>query len=317
MAFDLSGTIRSVYTTLVASNFRRHALLVVALVGMMFLIAFFTGRFAHVQAAIWLCQYDMDIRPDCAERLELTAAAVNQNGNTNVNVHSGRPTPLDTGNTNANTAASDEAKLLSTETANATPSPTPPPVATPTPLTAEQKDRLAAQKAQVQNLAKHHGKVMAFFYEAYYTALSVVLVMGVIVAVSLFAIAQDGWTNANPYVKTVFIVATAGVAFFGLWPPVFEQEKNISDNKALFLEYKTLKNEIESFPVTRSNVKNEVKDPNTFISYVDSEMARLGNIAIGFDYTKINYKGAFDVNPNPTPPPPSTTPPNKNNRKPG
>ncbi len=26
-------------------------------------------------------------------------------------------------------------------------------------------------------------------------------------------------------------------------------------------------------------------------------MARLGNIAIGFDYTKIDYKGAFDLNP--------------------
>ena len=61
------------------------------------------------------------------------------------------------------------------------------------------------------------------------------------------------------------------------------------------MEYEALADEIESYPITRSNVKNERKDANDFITYVDSELARLGNVAIGFDYTKITYKGAFET----------------------
>lgn len=152
---------------------------------------------------------------------------------------------------------------------------------------------------------------MSFFFQSYYTAICVLLFAGAFVALAMFFIATRGWGPANEYIKTLFVVMTASAAFYGLWPPVFQQEKNISDNKALFLEYETLQDEIASYRVTRSNVKNEHKEPNDFINYVDSELARIGNIAIGFDYTKITYKGAFESNSTNTPSPaatPKTTP---------
>ena len=151
---------------------------------------------------------------------------------------------------------------------------------------------------------------MAFFSQAYYTAICVLLFAGAVLATAMFFIGTNGWGQTNEYVRTVFVVMAAMAAFYGLWPTVFQQDKNLSDNKALFLEYETLQNEISSYTVTRTNVKNEPKTPNDFINYVDSEMARLGNIAIGFDYTKISYKGAFESSnssapaPSPTPSPP-------------
>jgi hypothetical protein len=63
----------------------------------------------------------------------------------------------------------------------------------------------------------------------------------------------------------------------------------------LFLAYKVLENEVISYPITRANVKGESKEPQQFISYVDAEMGRLGNIAIGFDYTKISYTDSFSI----------------------
>lgn len=299
-------------TTFLASNSGRHTILVVGLVGVMFLTAFFTALFAHSQASAFLCQYDPESLSNCAKILELPDLT----GIGNVNSASAKPTeiananpaitqPGDHLNANTGTTGSRSGEIPNSNVSTTVVKDSTQSSQKTLELDTAQKARLAGQAVQVRNLVRHHGKVMALFYEAYYQALSVILLMGVIAAMALFGIAQDGWTSTNPYVKTVFVVATAGVAFFGLWPAVFEQEKNISDNKALFLEYERLGNEIASYPVTRSNVKNESTEPNVFINYVDSEMSRLGNIAIGFDYTKISYKGAFEINPNPALPTPS------------
>jgi len=88
---------------------------------------------------------------------------------------------------------------------------------------------------------------------------------------------------------------TAATAYYGLFPSVFQQQQNITDNKALFLSYKALEGEVVSYPITGRNIKGEIKKPEEFINYVDAELNRIGNIAIGFDSTKINYKGAFET----------------------
>jgi hypothetical protein len=165
----------------------------------------------------------------------------------------------------------------------------------------------------VKGLKRHHASVMAFFSQAYYTAICVMLFAGAILAIAMFYVATSGWSHASEYVRTTFVVMAASVAFYGLWPPVFQQEKNLSENKALFLQYVTLQNEIESYPVTRSSL-NEKKGAGDFVNYIDKEMARLGNIAIGFDYTKITYKGAFESSSDSTPTPSPVTNPTK---KPG
>lgn len=293
----------------------RHVLLVLSLLLIIIVISLLTGRFARTQASTWLCQYDTDFEQKCAETLD---AGLLRGAPENTASPTPTATAVGTGgdsqsaaNVNSDTSATASAGA---QNASASPSPSPAGSASPQPtptkkpdLTTEEKERLKSQATQIRNLIRHHGNVMAFFYQAYYIALSELLFLGMLVAISLFFIAQKGWAGANEYIKTTFVVAAAGAAFFGLWPPVFEQVKNISDNKALFLEYKTLGNEVASYPITRSNVKNEPKEPHDFISYLDSEMARLGNVAVGFDYTKINYKGSFDINQNAASPSPTVT----------
>jgi len=159
-----------------------------------------------------------------------------------------------------------------------------------------------AQLREIRDRIKHHADVMAFFYVNYFVSIVMVMISGLIAAVTVFFIAQTGWTLTTSYVKAVFIVASMWTAFYGLFPPVFQQEKNISDNKALFLEYKTLESEVESYPVTYLTIKNEAKLPKEFIAHVDSEMAHLGNIALGFDVSKINYQDALSLS-KPTPAP--------------
>ena len=147
---------------------------------------------------------------------------------------------------------------------------------------------------------------MAFFYTNYFVAIVMVMVAGVIVIAALFFIALKGWERASTYVEAIFIAASMCAAFYGLYPPVFEQQKNITDNKELFLKYKILESEIESYPITRVTIKKDSEasvsplTPSQFINYVDGEMARLGNIALGFDPTKIDYSQAITLS-KPTP----------------
>lgn len=165
---------------------------------------------------------------------------------------------------------------------------------TPTPTAVEQK-RLDAQLRTIRDRIKHHVDVMAFFYVNYFVAIVMVMVGGLFVAATLFMIAQKGWTGTSSYVEAIFIVSSMWVAFYGLFPPVFQHEKNITDNKVLFLEYKGLETEVESYPVTSLTLKNEQKLPREFINHVDTELKRLGNIALGFDFNKISYKEALTL----------------------
>lgn len=198
--------------------------------------------------------------------------------------------------------------------ADAKPSGAATPKPTPTPSAVEQK-RLDAQLRTIRDRIKHHGEVMAFFYVNYFVAIVMVMVAGLIVAVTLFMIAQKGWTGTSSYVEAIFIVASMWVAFYGLFPPVFQQEQNITDNKALFLKFKGLETEVESYPVTLLTLKNESKTPREFINHIDFELDRLGNIALGFDVNKISYQDAITLskekpnssaNANSSPPPTRT-----------
>lgn len=178
--------------------------------------------------------------------------------------------------------------------ANALPTPTP--IATPN---VEEKERIQEQLQTIRDRTRHHGAVMAYFFKVYYVAIVMVMFAGVIAAVTLFFIAQKGWEHTSDYIETVFIVMSAVVAFYALFPPVFQQQKNISENKELFLQYKSLESEVQSYPLTHTTLKNEPKIPKDFINHIDSEMDRIGNIALGFDITKVDYKGAIELNKKP------------------
>jgi hypothetical protein len=184
------------------------------------------------------------------------------------------------------------------------------PTATPAPTpTDTETARLKAQLEIIRDRGKHHGNVMAYFYVNYFVAIVMVMTAGLLVALTLFFIAQQGWTGTNSYVRTVFIVASAYMAFYGLFSPVFQEQKNIGDNKELFLRYKSLENEVESYPITLLTLKGESKTPKEFINHVDDELDRLGNIALGFDISKVSYEQAFETGPSHATPSPTVTTP--------
>jgi hypothetical protein len=299
---------RPILSGLLSTTFARQALLILVLLLLILGFSRCSRDFGDQKAREWLDKYNAtDVK---ANTPITTDGVANTNTGTpvptvvtNTNSNGTQPTPegnIDAG-TNSNTsqpaggggstgtaAGTTEVQGQRNTSLPATNSPSPPNQA--------QQRRLDEQLGSIRARINHHGAVMAFFYKAYYMSIVMVMVAGIIAALTLFFIAQDGWSDTNPYVKTIFLVMAGAAAYYGLFPPVFQQQQNISDNKALFLAYKALENEVISYPLTLMNIKGEGKTPPQFITYVDSEMGRLGNIAIGFDYTKVNYTGAFDLN---------------------
>lgn len=167
------------------------------------------------------------------------------------------------------------------------------------------QQRLREQYREIRGRARHHLKVMAYFFANYYRAIQMMALLGAIAAVALFFVAFKGWTSTNQYVRNLFITATVLTAYFSLYPTVFKQQDNITDNKNLYLQYVALQDSVRTFAATGESFLGaegtaKTNEPD-FLHDIDQRMATLNNIAIGFDYTKVSYKDIFSTTqPKPT-----------------
>lgn len=159
------------------------------------------------------------------------------------------------------------------------------------PINASTKLRMAHQLEEVRNRRVHHLLVMRRFYVNYYMTVTVAALMGIVSAIILVYISNKGIGETDARVRTAFLTASILTAFFLAMPNIYRQQENIADNKALALSYAALENEIASFFAANQSVDGKIRQSKQFLRYVDSRMALLGNVAIGFDYTKIpqNY----------------------------
>ena len=161
-------------------------------------------------------------------------------------------------------------------------------------LEESEKQRLRAQYMEIQSRLLHHIRIMAEFFANYYMAINMVSILGAVSGICLFYIANKGWTDAtksSPFVVAIGVYATVAGAYYLSFATVFKQQQNISDNKALYLQYVALGNELLSYCATGTSDAVPSETPQAYIRRMDKRMAAINNIAIGFDYTKIvDYK---------------------------
>ncbi|MBW4636926.1 MAG: hypothetical protein KME05_01605 [Gloeocapsa sp. UFS-A4-WI-NPMV-4B04] len=173
--------------------------------------------------------------------------------------------------------------------------------------TLAEKARLFEQLKEIQNRARSHISVARAFYIWNYQSLSIAAVSSIVAAVSLLFLSRRGWDGSNKYVINVFIVSFSITVVVGVFPALFKQEENISNNTRTYLAYIALDNRLNSYIATQeftglkpANTSNStqllpVKNIKDVIRSVDDELATLNNIYIGFDASKIpNYREVFN-----------------------
>ena len=309
--------LQALWTSIWDSEIGRNVILVIVLILVLEGVKAYTTGSAERKASEWLTSYNGVTTTDVVGRIEASVPGILSQTDRQTTTPSPSPTATVPPSLSPSPSLPTESASLAATGNPAADSQRAGAVATPTPLptpTETEEKRIKVQLRTIRDRIKHHGDVMAYFYVNYFISIVMVMTAGVIVALTLFFIAQQGWTNTKSYVRSIFLVTSAYAAFYGLFPPVFQQQQNIVDNKDLFLKYKALESEVESYSVTLVTNKNEPKNAREFITYVDSEMSRLGNIALGFDITKVSYEKAIDLgekraSPETTPTPkPSPTP---------
>lgn len=177
--------------------------------------------------------------------------------------------------------------------------------------TAGEKARVSEQLKDIKNRAKSHIGIARDFYIWNYQAISIATASSIVAAVSLFFLSKKGWDNANKYVINVFIFAFGITVFAGISPELFKQEENISNNTRVYLAYIALDDRVNTYIATNQFVAIGPRDVNkenasktnpveltnikAVIRSIDSELATLNNIYIGFDAKKIpNYNQLFN-----------------------
>ena len=310
LARGYGPAIQNVLLVIWNSQFGRHILAILALVIALQVVESYTRYVADDKAGDWLTQYNGKVTTAAVGVIDADITTVFDPANSPSPSPSSSPSPLPTPSPTASPSVAPSPSATNADANANAASLTAGSTATPTPTpTDTEAARLKAQLEIIRDRGKHHGNVMAYFYVNYFVAIVMVMTAGLLVALTLFFIAQQGWTGTNSYVRTVFIVASAYMAFYGLFSPVFQEQKNIADNKELFLRYKSLENEVESYPVTLLTLKGDPKTPREFINHVDDELDRLGNIALGFDISKVSYEQAFETGPSHATPSPTVTTP--------
>jgi hypothetical protein len=168
-----------------------------------------------------------------------------------------------------------------------------------------EKQRILEQIQKIQSRQKVNINVVKFFYIEYYISISMASVSAVIAAICLLLISKVGWEKAKNPTVNIFIVSSAIFILFSTFIFMFKQESNITDNKKLYLAYAALEDRIISYLVTKeffvnkgSSESQKITKPTQVIQSIDSELATLNNIAIGFDSTKIpNYQELYKTIP--------------------
>lgn len=116
--------------------------------------------------------------------------------------------------------------------------------------TEEEKGRLQDQRNDIRKKAKHHVDVAMFYYSRFYMAILAFSISAALAAISLAIISKRGLDSVNEYIVTMFLVMTAVALFYQSFPGVFQQKKNIEDNRALYIKYVNLEDDMLSFCVT-------------------------------------------------------------------
>jgi hypothetical protein len=149
------------------------------------------------------------------------------------------------------------------------------------------KKRLQEQFNRIRDREKTHLNIMIYFYERYYMAISISAIAGIIAAVALLFISKSGWSNANTYVVTVFLVTSSTSAYFGAFPTLFEQKKNIDNNKSIYKIHAGMEQQVLSYVSSGKDSDGKTKALDEYILKIDDMLAKNHQIAVELNPAKI------------------------------
>jgi hypothetical protein len=154
-------------------------------------------------------------------------------------------------------------------------------------LVALQEQRLMGQFHQIQQRIEHHFSQLITYYSYSFATTIMVGILAAIAAITLVFITLSGWQPSSEYKKTIFLLATVTATYSAAFPSIFDLQKNIDDNRYLYLKYVALANQICSYQATAETPDTGRTTLNVFIHQVDTQLSNLNKIAAGTETNQI------------------------------
>lgn len=150
-----------------------------------------------------------------------------------------------------------------------------------------QGNRVREQYKTITDRMAHHMTVMMLFYRRYYTAIEMASFAGVTAAILLLVISKAGWSATSEFLIALFLYMSATSIVFVGEPLILKEPENIAANKSLFLSYSNLAEQLRSYCATGLPAKMGDTKSEQFIRSVDQQVAKIQDISVAFDSTKI------------------------------
>jgi hypothetical protein len=158
-----------------------------------------------------------------------------------------------------------------------------------TKLTAEQLT-LAKTQNHIIYFKKQHYLMMGIQYYANYFAATVVSMFSSICgAIMVFLVAYRGWGQADKFIRAMFIVFFFSASFWGLFPSVFVQDKNSSQNFKRYAELDKIQIDLFNFLSLGGGLGLDGKAvrPDSILTDFNRRIVEQCDFTIGIDASSI------------------------------
>lgn len=161
-------------------------------------------------------------------------------------------------------------------------------------ISSEEAARIRQQFLECRAKISWHLHLTKDYFVQAYAANSAAYAAGALAALVLFWISKGGWAAANPYLLTIFAVATIGSVLYGTFPVTGKHKENIDANIGAYRQYIEIAKDIACFAATGNGKDGQGTTAAAFLHDVDVRMNSLNTVPVGYDPSKTpDYKQAF------------------------
>ncbi len=157
-------------------------------------------------------------------------------------------------------------------------------------LTTSQTKLLLAKTAVIQQNKAHHKLIFMQLYSNHYAAVTLFPYLTAITVILSFLIAQRGWSQCKPLLKTLFLAFATLSSLYGLYPTIYKQIETSEQNIEGYLGYNKIQKQVFHYGLTAKSIYSDTLDFKQFLNKINEAEYNADNIYFGLEQRSIDKK---------------------------
>lgn len=146
---------------------------------------------------------------------------------------------------------------------------------------------LLSKVAIIQENKRHHRIMFTSLYANYYGIVTLFPFLTGFALILSFLIAQKGWSDSKPFIKSLFLTFTTLASLFGLFPTIYQQKETSTQNLNAYLDYNKIQKQIFDYPLTAKKIYSDSLEFKDFLNKINKAEYDVGDIYYGLEQRSI------------------------------